>query len=376
MKDTFSGPKSLLRYVQDWGNKASMLVVDHRTAPEPTYTAHSPLSAVNASTLRSFSKSPTRTLIAPLASSPTNAAYPKDKSSVLFPAEGFKEVVPHVRAIQASQVAHALCEQSVTRLPEAEQMFPWLHGIRDSNAEQMAYFKCQPAGCPPPSCYRGVTLVHVNNATQTIESAGRLVGSVPHTVLVNDGLANSKNMNSFKDPVHSKGVQLRAFNIQARKIALLSDIIVYDPKRETDDPDTALLIAGKISEAQRTYRQQHLEHLPEYNTFVVSDPFEVFERHFPHLVATENDGTNTGYDPDFHKLEQEQMRVMSKASEISNNVFLGNTDDWTDDSTYYDNGDPAPEQFQIHIRCEDAAGIPSIRNNDIQDSGDPEHVVS
>lgn len=378
-----------------------MLALDHRTAPLPIYTARSTSPKANVSTARSCAKTASKTTITPIASSPPlkHDIHLEQRASILFPAEGFKEIVPHVRAVSATQLSDALKEQATTKLPEASSMFPWLHGVHIKNREQKNFFQLnREDGCPVPTEYRGITLVHATN--DDVGPPGRLIGTLyPSDILAADAAScqaqirvqsrfstgslypgdqikcDAEDNRTFAEVNPRFGVGLRNFHIQARKFAMLSDIVVYDANRGVEDTDAALLLASRIAEAQRLFREEHGGKFPEYNVFVVTDSFETFETRFPHLVAQKRDSSLTGNDVEFLESEREQMRLMSRASEICDNIFLGNSGDWTDDSTYYDNGDPAPEQFQIHIKCEDSARLPSIRNGHIQDSRNPDDVV-
>ncbi|KIO26742.1 hypothetical protein M407DRAFT_23938 [Tulasnella calospora MUT 4182] len=63
-----------------------------------------------------------------------------------------------------------------------------------------------------------------------------------------------------------------------------------------------------------------------YNVYVVTDPFEVFERDLPHLVGIDSKG-NLVRKIEFMEREKEEMRNLTRASEIADGVFLGNTGD-------------------------------------------------
>ncbi|KAG8951298.1 tyrosine/serine/threonine protein phosphatase pps1 [Tulasnella sp. 424] len=63
-----------------------------------------------------------------------------------------------------------------------------------------------------------------------------------------------------------------------------------------------------------------------YNVYVVTDPFEVFEKELPHLVGIDSKG-NLVRKIEFMEREKEEMRNLTRASEIADAVFLGNTGD-------------------------------------------------
>ncbi|KAF8339540.1 uncharacterized protein EI90DRAFT_2249931 [Cantharellus anzutake] len=63
-----------------------------------------------------------------------------------------------------------------------------------------------------------------------------------------------------------------------------------------------------------------------YNVFVITDPFEVFERDYPDLVALDTNG-NPVHHIDFMAREKEEMRQLTQATQICDNLWLGNTAD-------------------------------------------------
>lgn len=356
-----------------------MIAFDRRTAPVPIYTPRSPSpsSKTKVSIVVDDQKAP-RTIVTALQEFPKTTTRHRAASvrkHVLYPADAYEELAPNVKALSASQLALALKQLAKSKLPETASVFPWLHGIHKDNLTQQQYFnRMQGTLCLPPATFRSITIVHVTEDLP--DSCGRLVNSLlPEDIL--EAETNAKDsLPRFKQVDTPHGWNIRHFKSQAVKVASLSDIVVYDHRSKRNHSEEALKVAQRIVKAQELFREESFGILPEFNTFVITDPFSVFEEQFPDLVASRIDGTETKNDPDFLDLEQEQMRLMSKAAEISQNVFLGNTQDWIDDSSYSDDGDPAPEQYNIHIMCEDCAPMPSLANNSIQDSGNPDHVVS
>ena len=291
--------------------------------------------------------------------------------SPLFSIDNYPEIIPHVRAITAEQLDAALTAVAKIPLPDADTVFPWLHGIHPSNPDQR-YFFSQPRGVelPPPSTYRGIALVAAHSREQNRH--GRLVGSIE----ANDLFQQDEDSICFVQPDPLKGVSLRNFHIQARKIAMLSDIVIYDIGSGIDSDDT-LLFASCVADAQRKYRNDFQGQVPEYHTFIVSESFAVFEETYPSRVAQDSTGKATRFDMDFLEMERTQMCVMSRATEIAQNVYMGSTADWDEDCTYYQNGKiPPAGRFSIHIRCEDYVLIPSVKDNELRLDDDPDHVVS
>ncbi|KAE8244853.1 hypothetical protein A4X13_0g6204 [Tilletia indica] len=126
----------------------------------------------------------------------------------------------------------------------------------------------------------------------------------------------------FVRPRQAAGVSLRNFKIQAAKYATISDIVVYSP---------AGLHAGAV-ELAKHFRDAQVEMLRErqehglgglqYNVFVVTDSFDVFERHFDHLVAVDSQGCQR-HSVAFLDREREEMQRLTRCSEIEQNVWLG-----------------------------------------------------
>lgn len=156
--------------------------------------------------------------------------------------------------------------------------------------------------------------------------------SHPHSVLVSSFTPEvilvrpaSGGPAQFKLPAPQafKTVNLRHFGLQAAKFATISDIVVYGPDGLTDEVVETAVAAYEAVEHQRRSRA---ENGIGYNVFVVCDTFEVFEREFPHRVAIDSSGFVRNK-LNFLDREREEMRVLTQASEIGENVFLGNTQD-------------------------------------------------
>lgn len=129
---------------------------------------------------------------------------------------------------------------------------------------------------------------------------------------------------SFVKPKQADGISLRNFRTQHSLYATVSDIVLYCP---------AGLHEGMINFAhwvQQAQENLHAERVERglgglrYNVFIIADPFEVFERHFPHLVAVDGSGFSRNR-IDFVEREREEMQRFTEASEIDDNVFMGCT---------------------------------------------------
>lgn len=193
--------------------------------------------------------------------------------------------------------------------------------------------------------------------------AARLVGTVAANEILND--ASSEFL--VLDPPH--GVGLRNFHIQVAKTATQADIVVYSKR---GIPTEGLLaLARRIATAQISHRKR-VPTAPVCRTYVVADPFAVFEQSFPGLVAVSASGRIYESARDFLALERAEMNRMSAASEIAPNIYLGNAhdaqlecdDDLDDDD---DGGDEdegmsdsvPPGRWDIYIECVAAALLPS-----------------
>lgn len=139
-------------------------------------------------------------------------------------------------------------------------------------------------------------------------------------------------------------------------MATVSDIIVYGD--DGTPRDELKQLAQDLSQAQLHHRTDpdSGEDRNEFNTFVVTDPFERFEEQYPDLVAVDAKGDLTGAVMDFLAQERLEMCNLSEASEIARNVWLGPTPDPTSPSR----GVSTPEdpKFDMLIEASDFAAMP------------------
>lgn len=198
-----------------------------------------------------------------------------------------------------------------------------------------------------PKCLRAITVVKAGGDL----SRSRLTGSVaPDEIL---SLCDNDDKGFFEcDP--REGFSVRNFHIQAAKIARVSDIIIYGDERT--DQRIIKSVAERTSIVQRKWRKE-LEAsgqcLEQFNTFVLTTPFEEVERDYPELVAVDSNGNPTSQAMDFLQWERLEMCEMSKASEFTKGVHQGPTPDW---STW---ADSEPENhFDVFIETNDQAQVP------------------
>lgn len=130
----------------------------------------------------------------------------------------------------------------------------------------------------------------------------------------------------FVDCDPREGFSVRNFQIQAAKMAQLSDIVVYGD--DTTDHRIIKSVAERTSLVQRKWRKDMEasgQSVEPYHTYVLTSPFEDVEQEHPELVAVDSQGNVTGKVMDFLQWERTEMCAMSKASEISQGVFQGPT---------------------------------------------------
>lgn len=126
--------------------------------------------------------------------------------------------------------------------------------------------------------------------------------------------------NRFARPPLAPGINLRNFRVQATRYASVSDIVIYAARGPTRE---AVALARRFADAQDAMRSQRAV---RYHVYVVTDSFDVFERCHPDLVAVDRRGWPRRK-VDFMDREREEMRALTAASEIGDNVYLGNTSD-------------------------------------------------
>lgn len=275
-----------------------------------------------------------------LSSSPSHAsALPQ--ASLLCSPDSYVRVDSEdasIYEIDAASVAEALDYASQQLLPPPSQVFPWLHGLHPENQTQRTYFdghQCTIGSTP--DCLRTITLVKADGNL----SLARLKGAIAPGEFMRPGATPE-----FIDADPLSGLSVRNFHIQPAKVAATSDIIIYGL-----NPDETRRVAWKVAVAQKRWRErQHEEakNLPMYNTFVCTSPFSAFEENHRNLVSIDASGNSTGQVLDLIQQERQEMRNMTEATEICQNVYLG----------------PSPEpggleeqQFDVFIECSDTGRL-------------------
>lgn len=251
---------------------------------------------------------------------------------------------PPLFTISAHHMAQAIEHMATRPLPNPEQVFPWLHGLHADNHIQLAFFtNRRKSARRVPRCLRGLTIVKTSGDL----SKSKLKGAVAPDEL----LSPAPDANTFLECDPKEGFSVRNFQIQACKLATVSDIIVYGDDKTS--PSETIALARRLSKAQRLVESRNGFPYGFFNTFMLSDPFSVVQEHYPELVAVDAKGAMTGNVVDFFYWERYEMCAMSKASEFSSNVFLGPTPDPTLDS-----GCMSVQAFDVLIEASDVAHVP------------------
>ncbi|KAF1964582.1 dual specificity protein phosphatase-like protein PPS1 [Bimuria novae-zelandiae CBS 107.79] len=286
---------------------------------------------------------PDRGLVTPPASPPTRDSVLETSSITFPPTKHCSEYSddPPLFTINAETLADALEHVATQPLPNPDQVFPWLHGLHADNQIQLAFFtNRRKSARKVPRCLRGLTIV---------KTGGNLASSKLKGAIAPDELLAPGDTGFIEcDP--KDGFSVRNFQIQACKLAMVSDIIVYGDTRTS--PSETIALAKRLSKAQRQYEARNGFPRCSFNTFMLSDPFNHVQEHYPHLVAIDSKGAMMGNVLDFSYWERYEMCVMSKASEISSNVFLGPTPDPALDPSCCD------QVFDVLIEASDMAHVP------------------
>ncbi|KAL7624449.1 tyrosine/serine/threonine protein phosphatase pps1 [Parahypoxylon ruwenzoriense] len=294
-------------------------------------------------------------------SSPPRRQNESRRSSILHPPDKFERLEAgslSVFRISPGDVAAALDHLSRQPLPDPSQVFPWFHGLHPSNHIQQTFFMSRSKAVKhTPNCLRGVTVVKADGDLTT----ARLKGAIaPHEFLQPDS-------GEFIEVDPKEGFSVRNFQIQAAKTAITSDIVVYG-----SDAGLVRKLGWETASAQLKWRHRHESQrspIPRYNTFVCIAPFSEFETKYTDIVAVGSEGRLTGNVIDFFHQERLEMYAMTKATEISHNVWLGPTPE------------PAGQEeqsYDVLIECSDLgrlnpAALQAIAEGSVDNDDDVKH---
>ncbi|KAK5118263.1 hypothetical protein LTR85_008243 [Meristemomyces frigidus] len=289
--------------------------------------------------------------------SPPSPSQLIETTSLTYPPHGFDKVSndPPVYSITAEKLSQAVDHLATQPLPSAQQVFPWLHGLHAENQLQLAFFIARKKALRRrPKCIRGLTVVKAGGDL----SHSKLKGAIaPEEILVPLQAAKDKkteDVSEFLEADPKDGFGVRNFQIQACKMATVSDIVVYRDSRTPKEE--AERLAKRLARAQTAW-QKKMDGLHFggrlFNTFIVSDDYNAIETNQPELVALDSEGSITGTVVDFFHSERVEMCTMSAASEIAHNVWLGPTPDPTGEMP-----SPRAESFDITVEASDMAQMP------------------
>ena len=204
---------------------------------------------------------------------PTPPASPPTKHaglqtfSLLHPADTYPKISerPPIFSIDISTLAAATNELASQLFPDPKLVFPWLHGLHAENQVQLAFFIARRRSLRNiPRCFRGITVVKVGGDL----SKSKLKGSINEDEVLDSCQGQDAK---FLDVDPRDGFSVRNFHIQATKMAMVSDVVIYgeDGTEKKDIHD----LAERFAFAQDTWRVRNSngEGGPQiFNTFVLS----------------------------------------------------------------------------------------------------------
>ena len=199
--------------------------------------------------------------------SPPSKEHSVHTFSILHPVDQHSKVIdnPPVYSINADTVSRAITYAASQPLPDPKHVFPWLHGLHPENQIQLAFFIARRKAIrKTPANIRGITIVKAGGDTSKSKLKGALS---PQELLWHNSLKDP----GFHEVDPKEGFSVRNFQIQAAKMAMVSDIIVYGD--DNTKMEEVRSLAQKFSRAQKAHRENLLgEGLesPIFSTFVVS----------------------------------------------------------------------------------------------------------
>ncbi|KAG9530180.1 tyrosine protein phosphatase 1, partial [Aureobasidium melanogenum] len=293
-----------------------------------------------------------------------------DTPSLLVEADKYPKVSdnPPVYALTAKELREALEHTATRPLPDTKTVFPWLHGLHPDNNIQLTYFSARNKKHyrRAPRTLRGITVVKAGGDL----SHSKLRGAIaPDELLL--ATKNGEQISTFLDVDPRDGFSIRNFQIQAVKMATMSDIVIY-----ADDKTSKTVLnklASLISRAQKVWREKDRDNdaeIPQFHTYVVNDSFAKLQAEHPEIVAIDAKGNMTGAVMDFFYSERYEMHTMSSATEIANNVWLGPTPD----PSLTVPSDPdaalpsAAQAYDLFVEATDPAQLPDKRAFQLMES--------
>ena len=254
-------------------------LVIHQPASRASFTPPPDTSALSLDTSRPGSASipnkhlpycpagpaPAKSQLASPPASPPTKNSGLQTFSLLHPADTYPQIIdkPPVFSIDAFTLAAAINEQATQLFPDPKLAFPWLHGLHAENQVQLAFFIARRKALRKiPQCFRSITIVKVGGDLTN----ARLKGAVSADEILD--LKNNEGA-SFLEVDPKDGFSVRNFQIQATKMATVSDIVLYaDAETEAEE---IYDLAKKFATAQKTWQVKNGNgdgHV--FNTFIMS----------------------------------------------------------------------------------------------------------
>ena len=219
---------------------------------------------------------------------------------------------PPVFSIDPAALSASITHLASQEFPEPKHVFPWLHGLHPENHIQLGFFTARKkALMNPPKCFRGLTIVKAGGNMDKSKLKGALA---PDEILCQERFADD----TFVDMDPKDGFSVRNFQIQATKLATVSDIVVY--RDDCVSEKELQKLAKRISRAQNTWKVKSTsgdQEAPNYNVFTLScmntlferqlfrltfqGPFKEIANRHPELVAIDSNGQTQGESFDFCK---------------------------------------------------------------------------
>ena len=205
--------------------------------------------------------------------SPPSPSQLIETTSLTYPPNGYEKVIndPPVYALTAQQLESALNHLASQPLPSPKQVFPWMHGLHPDNHLQLAFFIARKKSLRrTPKCIRGLTVVKAGG--DLLHS--KIKGAIAPDELLRPWQAAKDKRNEeceFLDIDPRDGFSVRNFQIQACKMATVSDIVVYGDDRtpRSEVEETARRIARAQGAWQKKTEGQNSSGRL-INTFIVS----------------------------------------------------------------------------------------------------------
>ncbi|ORZ06186.1 hypothetical protein BCR42DRAFT_361184 [Absidia repens] len=258
------------------------------------------------------------------------------------------------------------------------QVFPWFHGIDGRNYHQCLFFGVRKLVVPK---HRGLVVIDTTTTTtddnndhdesnttsfspftRRLCRRRRLAHAFDPDTILNrhqDTFIDQQQPTSSLDASAPPSIHLRNFAIQPGRYASISDIVIYGPHADN--------VARRIANAQQHIYQERQSYHQRvfasggagtkramsqandltYRIFIITDPMALVE------------DTSS-----FLDLEKQAMREMTKATELTKGLWIGNTadaptDDLDDEDEDDDEHDTNMDDYTVCIECHDLADMPT-----------------